>query len=55
MTVSQANEIILLPTFINIVTLRPNAGIVKSEKTSILRQLLGKHIPGATNTQAAIE
>jgi hypothetical protein len=32
-----------------------SAGRVKSEETSIARQLLGKHIPTATNTQAAIE
>jgi hypothetical protein len=34
---------------------RPKAGIVKSEEMSIARQLLGKHIPAATNTQATIE
>jgi hypothetical protein len=33
----------------------PKAGIVKSEWTSIARQLLHKLIPAATNTQAAIE
>jgi hypothetical protein len=28
---------------------------VKSEEMSIARQLLGKHIPTATNTQATVE
>jgi hypothetical protein len=31
------------------------AGIVEPEETSIARQLLGKHIPAATNLQATIE
>jgi hypothetical protein len=31
------------------------AGIVKSEETSIARQLLGKHIPAETNTQATVQ
>jgi hypothetical protein len=38
-----------------IVTLRPKAGIGKSEQTFIARQGLGEHIPVATNTQATIE
>jgi hypothetical protein len=38
-----------------IVTWRPQAGILKSEETSIARQRLGKHIPAATNTHATIE
>jgi hypothetical protein len=38
-----------------IVTWRPKTGIVKSEKTSIARQLLSKLIPAVTNTQAKIE
>jgi hypothetical protein len=33
----------------------PEAEIVKSEETSIATQLLGKHIPSATNTQVTIE
>jgi hypothetical protein len=37
------------------VTWRPKAGIVKSEETYIAMQLLDKHIPAATNMQAAIE
>jgi hypothetical protein len=37
------------------VTLCPETGIVKSEGTSIARQLLGKEIPAATNTQATVE
>jgi hypothetical protein len=41
--------------YIYILTWRPKAGIVKSEETSIARQLLGIHIPAATNTQATIE
>jgi hypothetical protein len=39
----------------DIVTWRLKAGIVKSEETSIARQVLGKHIPAATNTHATIE
>jgi hypothetical protein len=39
----------------NIVTWRPNAGIVTSEDTSVARQRLSKHIPATTNMQAAIE
>jgi hypothetical protein len=30
------------------------AGMVESEEMSIARQLLGKHIPAAMNTQATI-
>jgi hypothetical protein len=39
----------------NIVTWCPKAGIVKLREASIPRQLLCKHIPAATNTQATIE
>jgi hypothetical protein len=31
------------------------AGIVEAEETSITRQRLGKHIPGATNMQLKID
>jgi hypothetical protein len=39
----------------NNVTWPLKAGIVEPEQTSIARQRLSKHIPAATNTQAAIE
>jgi hypothetical protein len=40
---------------IHIVTWRQKAGITKSEKTFIARQLFSKHIPAAMNTQATID
>jgi hypothetical protein len=40
---------------LNYVTRRPKAGTVKSEEPFIARQLLGKHILEATNTQAITE
>jgi hypothetical protein len=39
----------------HILTWNPKAGIVKSEETCIVRQMLGKHIPAAMNMQATIE
>jgi hypothetical protein len=45
----------LIGLFLYIVKLRLKAGIVEGQKTSTIRQWLGKHVPAATNTQATIK
>jgi hypothetical protein len=37
------------------VTWHLKEGIVKPEETAVVRKLLGKHVPKATNTHAIIE